>query len=75
MYMVGVGGMGKVIVVKLVVFIENCVFLRLFVFCIYNLVEFRDDFKKVFFWVGVKGYNMVLFLMDNLVKVSCGDRL
>ena len=75
MHMVGVGGTGKATVAKLAAFIENCVFLRPFVSRTYNLVEFRDDLKKASFRAGVKGHNTVLFLTDNLVKVSCGDDL
>ena len=70
MQMVGVGGTGKATVAKLAAFIEECVFLRPYVSRTYNLVEFREDLKKGFALAGVKGHHTVLFLTDNLVKVS-----
>lgn len=70
MQMVGVGGTGKATVAKLAGYIEDCVFLRPFVSRTYNLSEFRDDVKKASVEAGVKGKNTVLFLTDNLVKVS-----
>ena len=70
MQMVGIGGTGKATVARLAAFIEDCVFLRPFVSRTYNLAEFRDDLKKGFFRAGVKGDHTVLFLTDNLVKVS-----
>ena len=70
MQMVGVGGTGKATVAKLAAFIEDCVFLRPHVSRVYNLSEFRDDVKKACVVAGVKGKNTVLFLSDNLVKVS-----
>lgn len=70
MQMVGVGGTGKATVAKLAAFIEDCVFLRPYVSRTYNLFEFRDDLKKASVRAGVNGDNTVLFLTDNLVKVS-----
>lgn len=70
MHMVGVGGTGKATVAKLAALIEDCAFLRPFVSRTYNLSEFRDDLKKACVRAGVKGDNTVLFLTDNLVKVS-----
>ena len=73
MHMVGVGGTGKATVAKLAAFIEDGVFLRPFVSRTYNLLEFRDDLKKASMQAGVKGDNTVLFLTDNLVKVSSNN--
>lgn len=70
MHMVGLGGTGKATVATLAAFIENCVFVRPYVSRTYNLLEFRDDLKKASARAGVKGDNTVLFLTDNLVKVS-----
>ena len=73
MQMVGVGGTGKATVAKLAAFIEDCAFLRPYVSRTYSLVEFRDDLKKGCVRAGVKGDNTVLFLTDNLVKVSLNN--
>jgi len=75
MQMVGVGGTGKATVAKLAAFIEDCAFLRPYVSRTYSLVEFRDDLKKGCLRAGVKGDNTVLFLTDNLIKVSLNDKL
>lgn len=74
MQMVGVGGTGKATAAKLAAFIEDCAFLRPYVSRTYSLVEFRDDLKKGCVRAGVKGDNTVLFLTDNLVKVSLSNK-
>lgn len=70
LHMVGVGGTGKATVAQLAAFIEDCFFFRPFVSRTYNLLEFREDLKKASIRAGVKGENTVIFLTDNLVKVS-----
>ena len=75
MQMVGAWGTGKATVAKLAAFIEDCAFFRPYVSRTYSLVEFRDNLKKGCIRAGVKGDNTVLFLTDNLVKVSLDNSL
>ena len=68
--MVGVGGTGKSTVAKLAAYIQECHFMRPYVSRGYQNFEFREDLKKAYMHTGIKGDKVVLFLTDNLVKVS-----
>ncbi|XP_032239531.2 dynein axonemal heavy chain 6 isoform X3 [Nematostella vectensis] len=68
MMLVGVGGTGKVTVVRLAAFIQDCRFIKPQVSRVYQRAEFWEDIKKAYFNAGIKGESTVLFLTDSVAK-------
>ena len=63
-------GTGKATVVGLACYITSCTLFRLTLYRGYDIIDFREELKKVFKMAGVQGKNVVFLLTDSdIVKV------
>ena len=69
--MVGLDGTGKSTTVQLACYITKCELYKLTLTRGYNILDFREDIKKVCKMAGVQGINTVFLLTDgDIVKES-----